>query len=434
MLTREKITNLRRFASVYASIDQRDTVLRYLSLIYIKYVAETGIGMAGGEDFSAYAKVMKCFSNAENFPEAEVRLIADRLSAKSGRDMHFLLLFFTQTTLSWLFMNVEYKELPGWNLSELEGDERKEELKDITTAVNILLSMYFGISRIGTAYNVVYDLASEILGVSKDDTFGDLVAGQGVSTFLITNGEAGKYVLSDATSYDAVLILAALYGLEGIEVLNKPLEESDYPALMVDKMFMDPPFGGVALSEKVVIDGVEVKETTSASILRMISCLNPNGIGIVTTAGKTLVGTTPALVEIKRRLMDQHLLKAVITLPPCWVGSGVKTSLLVISKEENDGVVFVDASVSKVTGYFGDSLTSPDGELLVPEIIRVLKEKAKTSISRFVPYDDIDGVNLTPIAYLGQPTTTDTASLQDIDKRLTHVYAEISEIARSMQS
>ena len=187
-------------------------------------------------------------------------------------------------------------------------------------------------------------------------------------------------------------------------------------------------------NQNSVIDGVEVKETTSASILRMISCLNPNGIGIVTTAGKTLVGNTPALVEIKRRLMDQHLLKAVITLPPCWVGSGVKTSLLVISKEENDGVVFVDASVSKVTGYFGDSLTSPDGELLVPEIIRVLKEKAKTSISRFVPYDDIDGVNLTPIAYLGQPTTTDTASLQDIDKRLTHVYAEISEIARSMQS
>lgn len=433
MLTREKIHNLRRFASAYVSIDLKDTVLRYLSLIYIKYAAETGIGMAGGEDFSAYTKVMKCFSNQDNFPEEEAKLIVDRLSENSGRDMHFLLLFFNRTALSWLFRNIDCKELPGWGLSELKDEEKKTELKDISTAVNILLSMYFGISRIGTAYNVVYDIASQILDVSKADTFGDLVAGQGVSTFLITNGEAGKYLLSDAETYDAVLILALLYGVEEIEIIKKPLEAADYPEIMVDKMFMDPPLGGVALSEKVVIDGVGVRETTSASILRMLSCLKPHGIGIITTAGKTLVGTTPALTEIKSRLLNQHLLKAVITLPPCWGGSGVKTTLMVISKEENEGVVFVDASVSKVAGYLGDVLISPDGEELVPEIIRAVKEKAETSISRFVPYQDIDGVNLTPIAYLGQPVTTDTTSLQDIDKRLSQVYSEISEIVGAMK-
>lgn len=433
MLTRAKIEVLRRFAALYASIDQTDTVLKYLSIIYIKYAAETGIGLSDGDDFAAYTKVMRCFTDFVSYPEQEVKLIVDRISEKTGRDMSFLIFSLNGTVLSWLFQNIDYKSLPGWNLSELNEEGRKAELRDITEAVNALSSMYFGYNRIGAAYSVVYSIASKILAVTKTDTFADFVAGQGVSTFLITNGEAKEYVLSDTAPSNTILILAALYGINAIRVERMALESSAFQQNLADKIFMDPPVSGASLSEKTDIDGIEVRETTSASILRVIESLKENGIGIITTSGKTLVGTTGAITGIKQRLLEQHLLKAVITLPPCWVGSSVKTNLLVISKEDNEGVVFVDASVSKVVGITGDGLVGSEGQMMIPEIIRIVQTKSETKISKFVSYKDIKDVNITPVAYLSSPKSDDSTSVTDIDKRLSQVYAELERIISDMR-
>lgn len=433
MLTRAKIEVLRRFAALYASIDQTDTVLKYLSIIYIKYAAETGIGLSDGDDFAAYTKVMRCFTDFVSYPEQEVKLIVDRISEKTGRDMSFLIFSFNGTVLSWLFQNIEYKSLPGWNLSELNEEGRKTELRDITEAVNALSSMYFGYNRIGAACSVVYSIASKILAVTKTDTFADFVAGQGVSTFLITNGEAKEYVLSDTAPSNTILILAALYGINAIRVERMALESSAFQQNLADKIFMDPPVSGASLSEKTDIDGIEVRETTCASILRVIESLKENGIGIITTSGKTLVGTTGAITEIKQRLLEQHLLKAVITLPPCWVGSSVKTNLLVISKENNEGVVFVDTSVSKVVGITGDDLVGSEGQMMVPEIIKAVQTKSETNISRFVSYKDIKDVNITPVAYLSSPKSDDSTSVTDIDKRLSQVYADLERIISDMR-
>ena len=433
MLTRAKIEVLRRFAALYASIDQTDTVLKYLSIIYIKYAAETGIGLSDGDDFAAYTKVMRCFTDFVSYPEQDGKLIVDRISEKTGRDMSFLIFSLNGTVLSWLFQNIDYKSLPGWNLSELNEEGRKAELRDITEAVNALSSMYFGYNRIGAAYSVVYSIASKILAVTKTDTFADFVAGQGVSTFLITNGEAKEYVLSDTAPSNTILILAALYGINAIRVERMALESSAFQQNLADKIFMDPPVSGASLSEKTDIDGIEVRETTSASILRVIESLKENGIGIITTSGKTLVGTTGAITGIKQRLLEQHLLKAVITLPPCWVGSSVKTNLLVISKEDNEGVVFVDASVSKVVGITGDGLVGSEGQMMIPEIIRIVQTKSETKISKFVSYKDIKDVNITPVAYLSSPKSDDSTSVTDIDKRLSQVYAELERIISDMR-
>lgn len=434
MLNREKVETLRRFAALYASIEQEDTVLKYLSIIFIKFASETGFGMGGGEDFSAYTKVMKCFTGSEKiFPDQYVSLVVNRLSEKLRTDMHFLHFSFNSTVLSWLFRNIDVKNLPGWKLSELTGEDKKAELRDVADAVNVLSSMYYGSNRLGTAYNVLYNISSKILNVSKDDVFADLVAGQGISTFLITNGEAKEYHLADIVSYNALLILSALYSVNEMSISRRALESSEIQSEIADKMFMDPPVAGAVLSEKADIDGVVVRETTGASILRMVESLKKNGIGVITTSGKTLVGTTPALTEIKHRLINHHLLKAVITLPPCWVGTSIKTNLLVISKEENEGVVFIDASASKVVGMIGDELLNADGVLIVPEIIKALINKATTNISRFVSYSDINGVNLTPIAYLESNKTVDSTSLHDVDVRLAQVYVEMATIISEMQ-
>ena len=66
--------------------------------------------------------------------------------------------------------------------------------------------------------NVLYNISSKILNVSKDDVFADLVAGQGISTFLITNGEAKEYHLADIVSYNALLILSALYSVKKLNL------------------------------------------------------------------------------------------------------------------------------------------------------------------------------------------------------------------------
>ena len=434
MLTKEKRDALRRFASLYASIAQKDTILKYLSIIFIKYASETGVGMTGAEDYVAYSKVMKCFSGAGDFPESEVNLVVERLCEKTGQNLNFILFSFNSTVLSWLLQNVEYENLPGWNLSGLEGDARKAELRDVSDSVNLLSSMYFGSNRLGAALDAIYVIASSILNVSPADTFADLVAGQGISTFLITNGNAGNYYLSDVASVDAIRILAALYEVDEIEITQRALEAPGLPGEMADKMFMDPPVAGVPLSAKTDINGIVVRDTTSASILRMIDALRPNGVGVVTTTGKTLVGTTQPLVEIKQRLLDQHLLKAVITLPPCWVGTSVKTNLLVISKEDNDGVVFIDASASKPYGYFGEDLIDSDKEMVIPKICQALQDRADTRFSRFVPYGEITGVNLTPVAYIDRPQEEDLPSVHDIDDRLSQVYMEMAKIIGAMQA
>ena len=82
----------------------------------------------------------------------------------------------------------------------------------------------------------------------------------------------------------------------------------------------------------------------------------------------------------------------------------------------------------------GDELVDADGVLIVPEIVKALKNKAGTNFSRFVSYSDINDVNLTPIAYLENKTVVDSTSLNVVDERLSQVYDEMAKIISEMQS
>ena len=61
MLSQEIKYELRRIASLFASIVDDATIECYLSLITLKYVSDKGIGMAQVSDFEKYRRVSDYF-------------------------------------------------------------------------------------------------------------------------------------------------------------------------------------------------------------------------------------------------------------------------------------------------------------------------------------------------------------------------------------
>src|SRR5699024_8995730 len=76
---------------------------------------------------------------------------------------------------------------------------------------------------------------------------------------------------------------------------------------------------------------------------RVINSLEDEGIGVVVLRYSALYSQKDE--DIRKELINQNLIKAVIQLPAQLIpATGISTSLLVIQKQKSDVVTFVDAS------------------------------------------------------------------------------------------
>jgi len=129
---------------------------------------------------------------------------------------------------------------------------------------------------------------------------------------------------------------------------NERKRELDLPLEGYHVVLANPPFSGRVDKDRIV-DEVKVGTSTSTEILflkYMMDCLRPNGrCGVIIPEG-VLFGSTGAHKELRRQLIENNTVEAVLSLPGGVFQpySGVKTSVLFFQKGgSTDHVLFLHA-------------------------------------------------------------------------------------------
>ena len=129
---------------------------------------------------------------------------------------------------------------------------------------------------------------------------------------------------------------------------NERKRELDLPLEGYHVVLANPPFSGRVDKDRIV-DEVKVGTSTSTEILflkYMMDCLRPNGrCGVILPEG-VLFGSTGAHKELRRQLIENNTVEAVLSLPGGVFQpySGVKTSVLFFQKGgSTDHVLFLHA-------------------------------------------------------------------------------------------
>ena len=141
-----------------------------------------------------------------------------------------------------------------------------------------------------------------------------------------------------------MLYIMAGYKDISITVENSLAKYEDEMAV-ADKMFIDAP-----LNMKKVIEDKNYNSTYLA-VEKTMNMLKDNGMAVVVVPGSMLFGMTKTQIEQRRKLLDNRWLQAVIALPPCFYSAGVGVNLLVISKTNNENVLFINASNNGVMTF-----------------------------------------------------------------------------------
>jgi type I restriction enzyme M protein len=124
--------------------------------------------------------------------------------------------------------------------------------------------------------------------------------------------------------------------------------EQEFPLDGFDVVLANPPFSGKIDKDRIV-DDVRVGTTTATEILfikHMMDSLQPGGrCGVIVPEG-VLFGSTGAHKELRRQLVENNTVEAVVSLPGGVFQpySGVKTSVLLFrSGGRTEGVMFLHA-------------------------------------------------------------------------------------------
>ena len=150
----------------------------------------------------------------------------------------------------------------------------------------------------------------------------------------------------------------ALRGLPDVRILKRNVLTTSFDRQMkaekglpldgYDVVLANPPFSG-RLDRDRIVDDVKIGTTTATELLfvkYMIDNLKPNGrCGVIVPEG-VLFGSTGAHKELRRILMQNNRVKAVLSFPGGVFQpySGVKTSVLIFTKGgRTDRVMFLHA-------------------------------------------------------------------------------------------
>ena len=211
----------------------------------------------------------------------------------------------------------------------------------------------------------------------------------------------------------------------------------------------NPPFKGTVDAESIS-DSLRAAAGTKktellfvALFLRMLvkggrcACIVPDGV---------LFGSSKAHRALRRELVENHRLRAVVSMPSGVFKpySGVSTAVLVFTKTGaggTDGVWFYDM---KADGYTLDDKRAPTDENDIPDIIERFRsldkeaERARTERSFLVPKEEIAAndydltvnkykkVEYAPVEY--PPTEQIIAELHELEMEITAGLAELEEM------
>lgn len=211
-----------------------------------------------------------------------------------------------------------------------------------------------------------------------------------------------------------------------------------------DIVLANPPFAGTIDKEGVSDDLKRVCNTTKTELLfialflRMLkkggrcACIVPDGV---------LFGTTKAHQSLRKELIENHKLQAVISMPSGVFKpySGVSTAVLVFTKTGAGGTDKVWFYDMKADGFSLDDKRNPVAENDIPDILARFHNlagetsRARTEQSFFVPKSEIERNNYDLSINRYKEVVHEKIEYDKPDVILTRIDTLIADIAKQTQ-
>ena len=154
----------------------------------------------------------------------------------------------------------------------------------------------------------------------------------------------------------------------------------------------NPPFKGSLDAESVSGDLLKVCKTKKTELLFLVLFLRIMKIGgraAVIVPDGVLFGSSRAHKAIRKELIENHKLNAVISMPSGVFKpyAGVSTAILIFTKTEHGGTDHVWFYDMKADGFSLDDKRTPVAENDIPDIIRSLKGRIHFAHVRNLQYN-----------------------------------------------
>ena len=216
---------------------------------------------------------------------------------------------------------------------------------------------------------------------------------------------------NDANMVKIAILNLYLHQLERARIEhNNPLtttQGGQYPGLLYDVILANPPFSGKVQDESILADlnyRLNTRATELLFVKWFIDHLSPNGRAGVIVPNGVLFNSTGAARNVRRLLLDECDLQAVVTMPAGVFKpyAGVATAILIFQKGgSTKSVWFYEMAAD---GFSLSDTRTPVEENDIPDILRQWPSRGegvhsfRVSREELAKYDDV----LTPGRYREQ--------------------------------
>ncbi len=292
----------------------------------------------------------------------------------------------------------------------------------------------------GEEYSInhtVAELAGNILDVKEKESFYDFMCGTCLSSAIILNERQNVSVnLSDLShvAYGYSKVFTFLTGMDNSGKMADAFAINNFDdGVKADKIFVNPP-----LRSKVQpfdYEGISIKEASVAAVIKASRALNEHGRAVAVLNTGFLFGSQFSLGTVRKYLVDNDYVEAVVLLPSLWKYTNVATVVLVLSKERKDGIQMIDYSgkAGNPDYFFYDSGIESTvlSEKAIKEITAIIREKKTVEEeSVFVSKERIaesQNYNLLPSVYVAGKKE-ELRSLKEVDRDIDISISELKKL------
>ena len=425
----------------------RESEYGVVRLVFIKYAVDNYIGATSVEDMQMCSRAQKMFSmrDVENGIDTIIPVLQyidkayglkDVICSPESVDSYSAELFGYGGRAQKKNTTTEnYKDvirlLCSVDLEENDDSLSKGQLLVMALTDVIVNSSYRNrYAAEHTTKPQLSKLVSMLLNVQADDRYCDFTCGVGLSTLGIVRDKSTAIKNADINP-SAVSVAAMLLIMSGYKSLDLRCEDTlnnSIPDFKGNKVFVDAPFG-MRLEKK---SENEYNDSSLASIDKAMSYyLDESGDAmlIVNVPSGVLFKQGQALM-LKKKLIDDRMLRAVIALPPLNNGTIVSSNLLVITREENDEVMFINASECQPQvvrkGDISGNIALPEER--IEQIVHAFYDnEEEKGFSKCISMEEIakQEYNLVPTVYIPPIVEEDNTSIEEINKQLDELYKQL---------
>lgn len=417
-------------------------------LVFIKYAVDNCVGASTIEEVQSYARAQKMFSmrDVENGMDYLIPILEN---IDKAYRLHGVL----SNSDIW---NAYSNELFGYENSSqrknttadnyirilrLLGTTDLEESTEekilgpmlVSALIDVIVNNSYrnGYASEHTTKPQLNKLISAILNLQPGDRFCDFASGVGLSTLSIVKDRNTNISIADLNSL-AVSTSAMLLIMAGYQNLNIKCEDTlskVVEGLCGNKVFVDAPWG-------IKLEKTFFNDYTDGSLAVIHKTINAylettaDAIAVITLPSGPLFKSNKQATELRSHLVNEGMLKAIISLPALKTGTTINMNLMVLTKEKNDKVIFINAadnsvqSTKKYDSYGELSLPNP----LIDKILDALfQNKSIEGFSKCVSYKELaeNEYNLIPTVYITPVIDEDETSLEDINNQLNDLYKKL---------